>query len=398
MDSYHSFSASSACVINKKLLEWFNKEKRTLPWRSIELDGDIQEKAYKVLVSEVMLQQTKVSTVIPYYSKWITRWPSLKDLSSSKLEDVLNVWKGLGYYPRARRLWELSQSTNVLPTRQDLLLKLPGIGPYTSGAVASIVYGEQVPAVDGNVTRVLCRLRAIGGSVYKADVKMFIHKLAYSIVPDENPGDWNQALMDLGATVCSPKNPKCAVCPLNEHCHSFKNISHDVEDCHLCLPGCNAETLTPILFPAMKEKTKPRQETQVVCLVHRNNKFFLVKNANTGILADLWQFPSCTVNSGLNDWGLKRAAQRFLKTKFGIKSKLGNLGAVVDHKYSHISMKYQTVIIETENSEGLPHNSMYSDSCWVSTYEFKRRPVSVGMQKIFATLTISHKAMKTKRK
>ncbi len=189
------------------LLRWYKEAQRPLPWRG-------EKDPYRILVSEVLLQQTRTEQAIPYYRRFLERFPTLKALGEAPLEEVLKVWQGAGYYRRAVFLHRLAQSLEALPKGYEVLRKLPGLGPYTAAAVASIAFGERVAAVDGNVRRVLARLYALENPAPKA-----LRALAQTLLPQGvDPGVWNQALMELGATVCRPKAPQCPACPLKPHC------------------------------------------------------------------------------------------------------------------------------------------------------------------------------------
>ncbi len=189
------------------LLAWYRENARPLPWRG-------EKDPYRILVSEVLLQQTQVRQAIPYYRRFLERFPTLKALREAPLEEVLRVWQGAGYYRRAVHLHRLAQQVEALPQGFAELLRLPGLGPYTAAAVASMAFGERVAAVDGNVRRVLARLFALETPSAKA-----LQRLAQSLLPEEvHPGEWNQALMELGATVCLPREPLCGACPLASLC------------------------------------------------------------------------------------------------------------------------------------------------------------------------------------
>ncbi len=200
-----------------KLLAWYDAYGRDLPWRMKGKKPD----PYSVWLSEIMLQQTTVAAVRDYYNKFISQWPNIETLAAAPLDDVLKAWAGLGYYARARNLHAcakavVEQHGGSLPRSFEELLKLPGIGPYTAGAIAAIAYDAPHPAVDGNVERVLSRLHAIETPL--PDSKPLIRKIAQDLVPEKRAGDFAQALMDLGATICTPKSPNCLICPWTDQC------------------------------------------------------------------------------------------------------------------------------------------------------------------------------------
>lgn len=196
---------------DRALLAWYDRAKRDLPWRRTK-------DAYAIWVSEVMLQQTQVATVIPYWERWLARFPTAGSLASAPINDVLGAWQGLGYYRRARMLHQGAAFVSVhgMPSRFEDWLQVPGVGRYTAGAIASIAFGEAVPLVDGNVERVYARLAADGSP--KAELHRRAWKWATEQLAYDRPGDWNQALMELGATVCRPVNPLCGQCPVSDRC------------------------------------------------------------------------------------------------------------------------------------------------------------------------------------
>ena len=209
-------------AIRKKLLAWYRKKGRSLPWRGAA-------DPYRVWISEVMLQQTQVDTVIPYYTRWMTRFPDLAALAAAQEQDVLQVWEGLGYYSRARNILRcakvlVSDHAGELPRDVWQLKALPGIGAYIAGAIASIAFGIKAPALDGNLKRVLARLTEFRLAVNEDKNAAVLRDKLMEILPDKNPGDLNQAFMDLGATVCLPRNPLCDKCPLDRNALLYKRI------------------------------------------------------------------------------------------------------------------------------------------------------------------------------
>lgn len=203
------------------LLCWYDIHKRRMPWRDIH-------NPYATWVSETMLQQTQVSTVISYYERFMSRFPALPDLAAAPLEDVMKLWEGLGYYSRARNLKKGAEQVmrlhgGMLPKDEKALLKISGIGPYTAGAILSIAYDLPYPAVDGNVIRVLSRIDGIREDVTHKEVLSAIRTRAQALCDNGRPGDFNQAVMDLGATICVPGTPNCDLCPVSTFCDAFKN-------------------------------------------------------------------------------------------------------------------------------------------------------------------------------
>lgn len=205
-------------LLRRQLLSWYRKNRRTLPFRD-------KPTPYAVWVSEVMLQQTRAEVVGPYFERWMRRFPSVRSLAEANESEVLNLWQGLGYYSRARRLrtgaqFLLAHFDGELPRGVDDLLSVPGIGPYSAGAIASIAYDQPVPLVDGNVIRVLCRLFSLEGDPNRTALKKQLWELAGELVPKQSPGDFNQGLMELGALVCTPRRTSCFACPWQKECRA----------------------------------------------------------------------------------------------------------------------------------------------------------------------------------
>ena len=255
--------------ITAALLAWYDRCARVLPWRGFH-------DAYRTWVSEAMLQQTRVETVLSYYPRFLERFPDLPSLASAPEEDVLKAWEGLGYYSRARNLWKgakqvMEEYNGVLPRDPEQLRKICGIGPYSAGAIASIAYDVPVPAVDGNVIRVLSRIYGIRTDAMETKTHHYIEELAAALVPAERPGDHNQAVMDLGATVCVPGTPDCARCPLSAFCDAYH--AGDAAD-------------LPVL-----PKAKPQKIIPYAVLLIRSGDRVLMRRRTERLLQGLWCFP-----------------------------------------------------------------------------------------------------------
>jgi len=256
------------------LLAWYERSKRALPWRE-------NPAAYGTWVSEIMLQQTRAEAVKPYYTRFLAALPSIEALANADEDRLLKLWEGLGYYSRARNLKKTAQiivreHNGVIPSDPEALLKLPGVGLYTAGAVASIAYGVPVPAVDGNVLRVCARLFADPSDIALGQTKRELSACLLRAMPQDRPGDFNQALMELGACVCLPKSPNCGGCPLAEHC-----LAH-------------AQGLTSQL--PVKSPKKPRRIEQRHLLILRfEDTIALRRRPPKGLLAGLWELPEAFV-------------------------------------------------------------------------------------------------------
>jgi A/G-specific adenine glycosylase len=263
-------SIPDASTFRTQILDHFRTHARDLPWRT-------DRTPYSIWLSEIMLQQTTVAAVIDYYNRFLAHFPTLEDLANANLEDVLHLWQGLGYYSRARNLHkcakELMQNYNgTFPQTAAELQKLPGIGPYTSAAIASIAFHENVAVVDGNIERVISRIYQIKTPLPKS--KPEIKEKVAALTSPDHPGMFAEAMMDLGATICTPKNPKCGICPLQNQCRAY--AASDAED-----------------YPKKLKKTaKPNKAGAAFIISNPENKLYMHKRPSTGLLAELWEVPS----------------------------------------------------------------------------------------------------------
>lgn len=358
-----SFSKDETHKLRVALLDWYDLNRRDLPWRTTfkQEDEEVERRAYGVWVSEVMLQQTRVQTVIAYYNRWMQKWPTIHHLAQASLEEVNEMWAGLGYYRRARFLLEGAKKIvaegGQIPKVASMLRNIPGIGEYTSGAIASIAFKEVVPVVDGNVVRVIARLRAISANPKdSATIKKF-WKLAAQLVDPVRPGDFNQALMELGATVCTPLNPSCSSCPASEFCHALSNAKHD-------------STVAVTDYPVKGVKVKQRCDFSAVCVVElvgaetlnknqSSSKFILVKRPEEGLLAGLWEFPSVLLDGEAVPLARREAMDRFLEKnlKIDIRKTCNivlreDIGEFV-HIFSHIRLKLYVELLVLQLKVGV---------------------------------------------
>ncbi|KAI0688384.1 DNA glycosylase [Cytidiella melzeri] len=313
---------SDPAPLRESLLAWYAgvHEHRGMPWRrpyNAALDRDQRaQRAYEVWISEIMLQQTQVVTVIPYYNRWMTRFPTIKHLAASDIETVNALWKGLGYYSRAARLLSASKKVVAeldgrLPDNaKEMEAKIPGIGRYSAGAICSIAYNECVPVLDGNVNRLLGRVLAIHANPKaKATLDVLWAGAESMVRTSTRAGDINQALIELGATVCRPRDPDCDSCPLRAWCGAYQHCQHpngkvwdhatpDIEDlCSICEPLPLPLSVTA--FPMKVERKKARQELDIVNVVEWRHQpgsqdrwFLLIKRSDAGLLAGLHEFPT----------------------------------------------------------------------------------------------------------
>ena len=299
-------NAAEVEYVCKGLLNWYTVNRRKLPWRGDAADESSgfetpPKSPYGTWVSEIMLQQTRVETVVPFWHRWMAKYPTVSALAAATPEEVNAMWAGLGYYRRAQALLNgardvVARFGGEVPDAVDDLKSIKGIGPYTAGAIASIAYNKVEPLVDGNVVRVLSRLRAQKAEVGSTELDKACWKLCAQIVDPHHPGDFNQALMELGATVCTPRSPACSSCPISNVC-----LAHG-----LVIVGSHSETGTggdlpasETYFPITKSKKAPRSVILSVSIFRRGGeaepRYLFVRRPASGLLANQWEFPSCTV-------------------------------------------------------------------------------------------------------
>ena len=291
------------------LLSWYRQYGRTLPWRG-------HPDPYAVWVSEIMLQQTRVETVIPYFEKWMQLYPTVEDLATASEQDVLNAWEGLGYYSRARNLYNaakivVEKHNSQLPRDLKALRALPGIGRYTVGAIASIAFNLDEPTLDGNLRRVFARLFDVSQPADAPAGEKILWKLAAEHLPEGQAGDYNQALMDLGASICLPKNPRCLICPLMEICKARINGTQEQR-------------------PVLKPKKETPHHIHVAGVILENGKVLLAKRPSKGLLGGMWEFPNGRVD-GNPEEGLESA----LETGYRLKVRKAEALIIVKHAYTH---------------------------------------------------------------
>lgn len=283
-------------AVSDLALAWYDQHQRAMPWRG-------QRDPYAIWISEVMLQQTQVDTVRPYYARWLARFPTVHALAVASEQDVLALWEGLGYYRRARQLHRAAQqvSQTGFPTTFEGWLALPGVGRYTAAALASLAFNQPVAVLDGNVKRVLARLFDVTLDVKSTAGERELWALAQTLLDPARPGDYNQAMMDLGATVCTPKTPRCTACPLTAHCLAYQR---------------NTQAIRPVTAP----RPPTPHHTLNAWVVERAGQVLLAQRPAGGLLGGLWQFPTAPADP-LAGWPLQVTAPAPLIT--------------VQHAYTH---------------------------------------------------------------
>jgi len=333
-----------------KLLSWYRQHGRTLPWRG-------HPDPYAVWISEIMLQQTRVEAVIPYFEKWMRLFPTVRDLAEASEQEVLNAWEGLGYYSRARNLHRaakivVEQHTGELPRDLKELRTLPGVGRYTVGAIASIAFNMDEPTLDGNLRRVFARLFDVGEPADSSNGEKILWGLASEHLPKGQAGDYNQALMDLGATICSPKNPRCPICPLMEICKSRANgtqeqlpvlkpkkeIPHYVHSA-----GVTVRRIGRVASPHRPRRGKGGNPP--------HDEVLLAKRPSKGLLGGMWEFPNGRVE-GEPAEGLMSV----LEAGYRLKVQRGEALGVVQHAYTHFRVTvhaYRCELVSMSKNESL---------------------------------------------
>ena len=333
------------------LLAWYDTSARDLPWRS-----DLSP--YRTWISEIMLQQTQVDTVIPYFERWMARFPNVAALAAADQQEVLNLWEGLGYYSRARNLHKAAQVIHTeyadqLPETPEALEKLPGIGQYTAAAIASIAFGKDVATVDGNIRRVFSRIYDLTAPVRSPENERQIWMLAEENLPLGRAGDYNQALMDLGATICTPKAPDCAHCPVQT-------------DCQARAAGVQEQR------PVKRPRKKVPHLTVTAAVIRREGKVLLSKRPAEGMLGGLWEFPGGTKED--SDPDLPACLRREIQEELGVGVEVGAPFGTYNHAYTHFKITLHAFLCVLSNhTEPQPLES--DGLVWARLAELEQYPM-----------------------
>lgn len=330
--------------IRHHLIDWYLREKRDLPWRH-------SRDPYHIWVSEIMLQQTRVDTVIPYYERFTKTFPTMHDLANAEEDHLLKMWEGLGYYSRARNLQAgvrevIEEYQSEVPKTREEILSLRGVGPYTAGAILSIAYGVPEHAVDGNVMRVLSRIYGIEEDIALPKTRKLFENLVMDIIDPEDPSSFNQGMMELGAVICTPRSPKCLLCPVREVCVAFDEGKQQ-------------------LLPIKTKKTKVKHQYFNGYMIRRADGKFLVEQRGEGLLAKLWQFP--LIDPSNYEWA-KQYGLDWIEVK--------EIGQVT-HQFSHLHWTIQVFQgkAQADDTKGL-------HGVWVTREELEKLPVAVPIQKM----------------
>lgn len=351
--------------IGKLVVAWYEEFGRDLPWRRTR-------DPYAIWVAEVMLQQTRVDTVLPYFERFLARFPTVGTLAAASLDDVLKLWQGLGYYARARNLHAASRLVvaelgEVIPSTPESLRQLPGVGAYTAAALASIAFGADAVALDGNLLRVLCRMFAVDDDPGRPRTRRVLEGLAQSMLPPGRAGDFNQAMMDLGATICQPSNPQCQLCPV-------------VSACHAETEGIQNE------LPIRATRThRPHRDVTAAVLGDGNGRLLISKRPLDGLLGGLWEFPGGKRRPGED---LKTCLRREIDEELGIDVKVGDLLCTVDHAFTHFHMTLYA--FQCRWLGGTPQCLGCTDIQWVTLDELDAFAFPVADLKIISCLRDRH--------
>ncbi len=343
-------------AFQQNLIEWFQREQRDLPWRK-------EKNAYKTWVSEIMLQQTKVDTVIPYFHDFMDKFPTLEALANASEQEVLKTWEGLGYYSRARNLQtavrEVVEDYNgQVPNTPEELGKLKGIGPYTKGAILSIAFDIPEPAVDGNVMRVFSRILKIEEDIAKPSTRKIFEAAVRELISEEDPSSFNQGLMELGALICKPKNPDCLLCPVQQYCKAFEE---------------GIENLLPIKTKGKNKRTEPYA---VLLIRDEKGRVLVQQRPEKGLLANLWEFPMAP----LTDLDLQSIPNWFYG-EYGIEVEIHEKEKDVRHVFSHIIWE-----LNAYNATVLSGDLDHARARFCTKEELDMLPFPVSHQKLLSTL------------
>jgi A/G-specific adenine glycosylase len=358
-------------TFRRALLKWYGRRRRDLPWRR-------SRDPYRVWVSEIMLQQTQVETVKPYFRRFLRRFPSVRALAKAPADAVMKAWEGLGYYARARNLHRaaktiLSDFNGRLPESPEELMKLPGIGRSTAGAISSIAFGRDAPVLDGNVARVLCRVFRIRRNPRESRTREKLWTIADKLLSSGHAGDFNQALMDLGATVCLPRNPRCALCPLAT----------------LCLAKAHGEQdKLPV-----KTKRKPSPHHDVaVGVIRRGTRLLIDRRKPEGLLGGLWEFPG---GKRKENESLERCLTREIREELGIRVKVIRPLISVPHAYTHFRITLH--VYECRYVSGVPRALGCAEWRWVRPDELDHYAFPSANRKVIAALRMPFRSRSTGR-
>ena len=336
--------------LSAALLTWYARHARDLPWRG-------NSDPYAIWVSEIMLQQTRVESAIPYFQRWLHHFPSIADLAHAPQQEVLALWEGLGYYSRARNMRRAAQIimtewNGKLPNDLHALGKLPGIGQYTAGAIASIAFGLDTPALDGNIRRVLARVFNVAVPVSSPAGKRCLSELAAANLPPGQAGDYNQALMDLGATICTPRAPDCSHCPLASLCLSFAAGIQEARPVHVARAPLPHYLVT-------------------AAVIQRDHQVLIAQRPDQGLLGGLWEFPG---GKQQPDEDLVACLKREIGEELGAEIEVDEKVGIYKHAYTHYRLTLHAYYCKLHNGTQ-PQPVQVQALRWVQLAELEEYPM-----------------------
>jgi len=341
---------SKISPLAERLLNWYSENARSLPWRGLK-------DPYAIWVSEIMLQQTRVETVAAYFERWMNRFPTLRSLAEAPLQEALKEWEGLGYYSRARNLHRAAQivvneHAGRLPADMLSLRKLPGMGRYTAGAIASFAFGMDYPALDGNARRVLARVFNVIEEVRSPSGEKRLWELAEQHLPPGRAGDYNQALMDLGASICISRSPRCEMCPLQDICQAFAL-------------GLQEQR------PVRKARANIPHHAVTAAVIRKNGKVLIAQRPLHGLLGGLWEFPGGKTLPGED---LAAGLQREMREELGVSIEVGQTFGIYQHAYTHFRVTLHAFLCDLVEGEA-PQALQVEDVRWVKPEELANYPM-----------------------
>lgn len=346
--------------MQSQLMKWFSKHQRELPWRK-------NYNPYEVWISEIMLQQTQVATMLPYFERWMKVFPTIESVAKASEDGLLKQWEGLGYYSRARNLRKaaiqiMEKHDGKFPDRYEAILKLPGIGRYTAGAIASIAFNQEKPIVDGNVMRVLSRLNNDGRNTRASNVVQVYWKWSESLIPKGNARNFNQAIMEFGALICTPKSPLCGSCPLQQECRSFKTGTVNQRPNRGISRG--------------KEKI-----SVAVAIIENMNKIFVQKRAQKGLMGGLWEFPGGKLE---RDETAEEGLKREISEELGIEVKSIRPFMTIKHAYTRFLVDLHCFRAEYAGGDITLNAAI--DYRWVEVSEMNQLPFPAANKQLIQYL------------
>ena len=347
-------------ILQQSLLKWYDAHQRDLPWRNAT-------DPYPVWISEVMLQQTQVQTVITYYLRFLEHFPSIAALAQADTDALLRLWAGLGYYSRARNLQKAAQIIvgrfgGKFPQNYSDVLELPGIGRYTAAAIVSIAFGQPYAVLDGNVSRVLARLFKISGDTKSSAVQGRLWKAAQQLLPETRPGDFNQAVMELGATVCSPRQPRCLLCPWTQQCLARQQGLQE-------------------LLPERVRREEVRRSLQAAIVVQHRGRFLIVRRSSQRLLKGFWEFPSTELRQKQS--AAKRAARTLAET-YGFN--VGSVEQLTTVKHAIMTRRIELQVFRARLAPGASSKMNDPDCRWVRLKDMGQYPFAAASQRIVEAL------------